>query len=119
MKKGSSKSNQNPEPQTPRRRKYDEEFKRQAVAMVRNGQPVRSVAQALGISENLIHQWKRAARDSQSNSELEVEKLRQRLKQVEMERDILKKALSIVCPVKAGVFSGRRNSPTRGKVRTR
>ena len=48
MKKGSSKSKQNPEPQTPRRRKYDEEFKRQAVAMVRNGQPVRSVAQALG-----------------------------------------------------------------------
>jgi transposase len=119
MKKGSSKSKQNPEPQTPRRRKYDEEFKRQAVAMVRNGQPVRSVAQALGISENVLHRWKREAIDSQSNSELEVEKLRQRLKQVEMERDILKKALSIVCPVKAGVFSGRRNNPTRGKVRTR
>src|SRR5215470_13856333 len=52
-------------------------------------------AQALGISENVLHRWKREARDSQSNSELEVEKLRQRLKQVEMERDILKKALSI------------------------
>jgi len=63
--------------------------------MIRNGQPVRSVAQALGVSENLLHQWKRAARDSQSNSDLEVEKLRQRLKQVETERDILKKALSI------------------------
>jgi transposase len=95
MKKGSSKSKQNPKPQTPRRRKYDEEFKRQAVAMVRNGQPVRSVAQALGISENVLHRWRRDALDSQSDSELEVEKLRQRLKQVEMERDILKKALSI------------------------
>lgn len=63
--------------------------------MIRNGQPVRSVAQALGVSENLLHQWKRAAQDSQSNSDLEVEKLRQRLKQVETERDILKKALSI------------------------
>jgi transposase len=91
MKKGSSKSKQNLETPTPRRRKYDEEFKRQAVAMVRNGQPVRSVAQALGISENVLHRWKREAVDSQSNSELEVEKLRQRLKQVEMERDILKK----------------------------
>jgi transposase len=119
MKKGSSKSKQNPEPQTPRRRKYDEEFKRQAVAMVRNGQPVRSVAQALGISENVLHRWRRDALDSQSDSELEVEKLRQRLKQVEMERDILKKALSIVCPAKAGVFSGRRNRPTREKVRPR
>ena len=63
--------------------------------MVRNGQSVRSVAEALGISENLIHQWKRAARANQSSAELEVEQLRQRLKQVEMERDILKKALSI------------------------
>jgi transposase len=49
----------------------------------------------LGISENLLHQWKRAARADQSDAELEVEQLRQRLKQVEMERDILKKALSI------------------------
>jgi transposase len=56
---------------------------------------VRSVAQALGISENVLHRWRRDALDSQSDSELEVEKLRQRLKQVEMERDILKKALSI------------------------
>jgi transposase len=95
MKKRSSKSMQNPVPQTPRRRKYDEEFKRQAVAMVRNGLPVRSVAQALGISENVLHRWRREAIDSQPDSELEVEKLRQRLKQVEMERDILKKALSI------------------------
>ena len=63
--------------------------------MVRNGQPLRSVAQALGISENVLHRWRRDALDSQSDSELEVEKLRQRLKQVEMERDILKKALSI------------------------
>jgi transposase len=77
------------------RRKYDEEFKQQALTMVRNGQSVRSVAEALGIGENLLHQWKRAARANQSSAELEVEQLRQRLKQVEMERDILKKALSI------------------------
>lgn len=32
---------------------------------------------------------------NQSSAELEVEQLRQRLKQVEMERDIFKKALSI------------------------
>jgi len=92
--KGSSKSKQNMET-TPRRRKYDDEFKQQAVAMVRNGQSVHSVAQALGISDNVLHQWRRAAIDNQSSSELEVDKLRQRLKQVEMERDILKKALSI------------------------
>jgi transposase len=77
------------------RRKYDDEFKQQALAMVRNGQSARSVAEALGISENLIHQWKRAARANQSAAELEVEQLRRQLKQVEMERDILKKALAV------------------------
>jgi transposase len=77
------------------RRKYDDEFKQQTLAMVRNGQSVRSVAEALGISENRIHQWKRAARANQSTAELEVEQLRRQLKQVEMERDILKKALAV------------------------
>lgn len=51
--------------------------------MVHIGQSAHSVAKALGVSEDLLHQWKRAARDSQSNAEFEVEKLRQRLKQVE------------------------------------
>ncbi|MBO0723131.1 MAG: transposase [Blastocatellia bacterium] len=93
MKKKPSNSSSQPAKNT--RRKYDEEFKRQALTMIRHGQSVRSVAQALGISENLLHNWKRAARADQSDTELEVEQLRQRLKQVEMERDILKKALSI------------------------
>jgi hypothetical protein len=37
--------------------------------MVRNGQLARSVTEALGISENLIHQWKRAAKANQSSAE--------------------------------------------------
>src|SRR5687767_14795072 len=88
-------SNSSVESAKPARRKYDDEFKQQALMMVRNGQSVRSVAEALGISENLLHQWKRSARANQSTAELEVEQLRQRLRQAEMERDILKKALSI------------------------
>jgi transposase len=88
-------SNSSAPPTKAARRKYDDEFKQQAVTMIRNGQSTRSVAEALGISENLLHQWKRAIRSNQSAAESEVEQLRQRLKQVEMERDILKKALSI------------------------
>jgi transposase-like protein len=34
------------------RRKCDEEFKQQSLKMIRNGQTVRSVAEALGISDN-------------------------------------------------------------------
>ncbi len=78
-----------------RRRKDDDEFKRQALQMIANGQAVRSVAQALGIGENLRHKWKQAARLQQSPDEREVVELRARLRQVEQERDILKKALSI------------------------
>ena len=36
-------------------RKYDDEFKRQAVKKVIDGQSVVSVAQELGINESLIH----------------------------------------------------------------
>jgi transposase len=81
---------------TQNRRKYDEEFKRQALQMIYNGQSVRSVAEALGVGENLLHRWKQRKQNGPSNElEKEVEQLRSRLKQVEMERDILKKALSI------------------------
>jgi transposase len=95
MKKGPSKPNRSPEKLARRNRKYDEEFKQQALAMIRNGQRPRSVAQALGISENLLHRWKRLSRSDQPAAEQEIEQLRRQLKQVEMERDILKKALSI------------------------
>jgi len=77
------------------RRKYDEEFKRDALKMIENGQSVRSVAQALGVAEGQLHKWKRVARQHSSPNEQEVFELRARLRQVETERDIFKKALSI------------------------
>jgi len=46
MKKGLSKSTPSSGKPVRRKRKYDEEFKRQALAMVRSGQTARSVAQA-------------------------------------------------------------------------
>jgi transposase len=76
---------------TQSRRKYDDDFKQQALQLVRNGQPVRSVANSLGISESLLHKWKQSRRDEQSELAKENEQLRLRLKQVEIERDILKK----------------------------
>ena len=75
------------------RRKYDDAFKQQALHLLRQGQSVPSVAQALGISEGLLYRWKHALRPAAIEQELE--QLRQKLRQVETERDILKKALSI------------------------
>ena len=73
------------------RRKYDDEFKQQALQLVRNGQSARSVANSLGISESLLHKWKQSRRNEQTELEKENEQLRARLKQVETERDILER----------------------------
>lgn len=75
------------------RRKYDDAYKQHALQLIYQGQSVPSVAQALGISEGLLYKWKQALRPAVA--EQEMEQLRQKLKQVETERDILKKALSI------------------------
>ena len=77
------------------RRKYDDAYKQQALQMLRLGQSVPAVAQALGISQGILYKWKQAERPAALDQELE--QLRQKLKQVETERDILKKALSIFC----------------------
>ncbi len=81
-------------------KKYDDEFKRDALRKVFNGQSVRSVAEELGVNESLIHKWKRAAlkngEGKQSRTELaEIEALKKRNRELEMEVEILKKAALI------------------------
>jgi transposase len=80
---------------TKTRRKYDDAYKQQALELLRLGQSVPTVAQALGIGEGVLYKWKQAQRPAALDQELA--QLRQKLKQVETERDILKKALSIFC----------------------
>lgn len=80
------------------RRKYDEEFKASTLRLVSSGRSVADVARSLGINENLIHKWKTAAVSkgcSGSGEDDEKETMRRYIKQLEIERDILKKALSI------------------------
>ena len=40
-------------------RKYDDEFKREAIRKVFDGQSVASVAREFGVAEGLIHNWKK------------------------------------------------------------
>ncbi len=81
------------------RRKYDESFKAEALRMVSAGRSVPDVASSLGISENILYKWRSDQKLSyspeESGRESEIDRLRKQLKQVEMERDILKKALAI------------------------
>lgn len=81
-------------------KKYDEEFKRNAVQKVFDGQSVRSVSQELGVNESQIHKWKKAALKNgdgvQSGKELaETQELKKRIRELEMENEILKKAALI------------------------
>lgn len=81
-------------------KKYDDEFKRDALRKVFDGQSVRSVAEELGINESLIHKWKRGVLTkgdgSRSEAEVsEIEALKKRNRELEMEVEILKKATLI------------------------
>ena len=69
--------------------------------MVASGQAIPYVADALGISENLIYTWKSKNKLGKENSgqhsdlAIENQQLKNQVRQLESERDILKKALSI------------------------
>ena len=76
-------------------KKYDNEFKQNAVKKVLDGQSVASVSRELGVGEGILHKWKKAQMATTSDAEREVIKLRKKLREVEMERDILKKAALI------------------------
>lgn len=78
-----------------RHRKYDAQFKQEALKQVENGQSIASVAQALGISEALLYSWRKRITASAVSGSGEVDQLRKQIKHLEMERDILKKALTI------------------------
>ena len=89
------------------RRKYDDEFKRDVLKMVLTGRPVQEIATSLGLNANIVHRWKaehiKATGGSQSIPDIitpsvfgvEYERVKARLREVEQERDILKKALGI------------------------
>lgn len=85
------------------RRKYDAEFKKDVVKMIESGRSVPEVAQSLGIGTNLIYYWAKQARkktrevSGQRDDAFDEEKaaLQKRIKELEMERDVLKKALGI------------------------
>lgn len=81
------------------RRKYDETFKTEAVRLITTGnRSVPDVARSLGISENLLYNWKNKTKvDKQQSgiSQEEHDRVKEQLRRTEQERDILKKALGI------------------------
>ena len=85
---------------SPKRRRFTEEFKAEAVQMLLDGHTAASVCERLGLSSvNLLYTWKRklVAQGGPAAVGLEgrVRELEAELRRVERERDILKKALTI------------------------
>ena len=90
------------------RRKYDSDFKRNAVLLSEQpGRTVSEVAENLGVSKDLIYRWRRQMREqgeiafpghgkmALTPEQQKIRELEKKLKDVEMERDILKKAMAI------------------------
>jgi transposase len=93
------------------RKKYDADFKRNAVELVLSGsRPCRAVERDLGLPQGLLHRW---LKEFQANPKgsfpglghkkpevLSIDpallSLKQEIEELRLERDILKKALAIV-----------------------
>lgn len=90
------------------RRQYDSDFKRNAIQLSEEpGRTVAGVADNLGIGKDILYRWRREQRGKEglafpgngkealTSQQQKIRDLEKRLKDAEMERDILKKAMAI------------------------
>ena len=88
------------------KRKYDNEFKIMALELIESRQSVKEVAEELGVGTSLLYYWQKSFLEKGKNGQpgkikhlspedAELARLRKELREVEIERDILKKAVSI------------------------
>lgn len=85
-----------------KRRKFSEEFKAEAVRLVRDsGESIYSIAKEMDLTETALRRWVQQAEVDRgagpagalsTEERQEMARLRRELKRVRMERDILKKA---------------------------
>lgn len=86
----------------PKRRRYTDEFKSEAVRLMRqSGNTVAQVARNLGISDNVLYRWVSEERDTESRGATrqgaraeaeELVRLKRELDTVKKERDFLRSA---------------------------
>jgi transposase len=86
------------------RRKFTEEYKREAVKLAGDLGSASEAARSLGIKPNLVHRWKREmaedgvkafpGKGNLKPDDEELRRLRRELEKVKRERDFLKKAVT-------------------------
>ena len=85
-------------------RNYTDEFKLQIVSLVKSGKSSSMIAKEYGIAKSSVTKWVRdfnksgsfKAKDNRTSEENELIALRKRVKELEMEADILKQAALIM-----------------------
>lgn len=89
-----------------RRRRYDRQFKLDALRMVAEGdRPVAAIARDLGIHPNVLYKWRDQLEADPEHAfpgkgklkpeDEELRRLRREVENLKEERDILKKALAV------------------------
>jgi transposase len=84
-------------------RKFDEDFKQGAVALViETGKPIAQVARDLGVNEGTLGNWcaqaRRARKKDRSldpDERAELERLRREVIELRMQRDVLKRSVAL------------------------
>ena len=85
-------------------RNYTDEFKLQIVSLIKSGKSSSMIAKEYGIAKSSVTKWVRdfnksgsfKAKDNRTSEENELIALRKRVKELEMEADILKQAALIM-----------------------
>jgi len=83
---------------------HEVEFKVMIVELLNSGRKIKEVSDEYGLNDSMLRRWKReflakagdfTKKKEFSQEELELKNLRKELREITMERDILKKAVSI------------------------
>ena len=86
------------------KKKYDNDFKIMIVELLKSGRSANELSDEYSINSGIIRRWKREFKDKSgdfskkrvlSPEEVELKRLKKELREIRMERDILKKAVSI------------------------
>lgn len=83
---------------------YEIEFKVMIVELLNSGRSIKEISDEYNLNDSMLRRWKREFKEKAgdftkkkelSNEEVELRALRKELKEITLERDILKKAVGI------------------------
>ena len=85
-------------------KKYENDFKETIVELLKAGRKVKEVSEQYNLSDSMLRRWRReyeiksgdfSKKREISSEELEIKRQKKELQDTKLERDILKKAVSI------------------------